>query len=114
MVQILLPFSVFSLKFTDDKCLQSFTNTAFKVVAYGDSEDWKDYGTDSIIKSVVDNKHLGNGSIILLHCGTKYTAEALEDVITGLQEKGYELVPVSELIYTGEYKVDQMGRQIEK
>ncbi len=76
-----------------------------------DSEDWKDYGTDSIIKSVVDNKHLGNGSIILLHCGTKYTAEALKDVITGLQEKGYEIVPVSKLIYTGKYTVDGTGRQ---
>ncbi len=79
-----------------------------------DSEDWKDYGTDSIIKSVVDNKHLGNGSIILLHSGTKYTSEALEGVITGLQEKGYELIPVSKLIYTGKYTVDGTGRQFVK
>jgi polysaccharide deacetylase family sporulation protein PdaB len=79
-----------------------------------DSEDWKDYGSGSIIKTVVDNKHLGNGSIILLHSGTQYTAEALEGVITGLQEKGYEIVPVSKLIYKGDYKVDQMGRQIGK
>jgi peptidoglycan/xylan/chitin deacetylase (PgdA/CDA1 family) len=63
---------------------------------------------------VVDNKHLGNGSIILLHSGTQFTAEALEGVITGLQEKGYEIVPVSKLIYKGDYKVDQMGRQIGK
>lgn len=76
-----------------------------------DSEDWKDYGVDSIIKSVLDNKSLGNGSIILLHNGTQYTAEALEAVITGLQEKGYELVPVSKLIYTGKYTVDRSGRQ---
>jgi polysaccharide deacetylase family sporulation protein PdaB len=76
-----------------------------------DSEDWKDYGVDSIVKSVVDNKNLGNGSIILLHNDAKYTPQALEDVITGLQEKGYELVPVSELIYTGKYTVDGAGRQ---
>lgn len=79
-----------------------------------DSEDWKDYGADSIIKAVVDNKHLGNGSIILLHNGTLYTAEALEAVITGLQEKGYEIVPVSKLIYTGKYTVDGTGRQFER
>ena len=79
-----------------------------------DSEDWKDYGVDSIIKSVVENKHLGNGSIILLHNGAKYTPEALEMMITGLQDKGYEIVPVSELIYTGEYTVDQTGRQSSK
>ncbi|MBP1754699.1 MAG: hypothetical protein H6Q59_1097 [Firmicutes bacterium] len=79
-----------------------------------DSYDWKDYGVDSILKRTLENKKLGNGSILLLHDGAKYTAEALEQIITGLQEKGYEIVPVSQLIYTGDYKVDQMGRQLEK
>jgi peptidoglycan/xylan/chitin deacetylase (PgdA/CDA1 family) len=84
----------------------------FKVVWDVDSEDWKDYGADSIIKSVVDNKNLGNGSIILMHNDTLYTAGALEAVITGLEEKGYEIVPVSKLIYTGKYVVDGTGRQL--
>lgn len=34
-----------------------------------DSLDWKDYGVDSIIKTVTEHKHLGNGSIILCHNG---------------------------------------------
>jgi peptidoglycan/xylan/chitin deacetylase (PgdA/CDA1 family) len=79
-----------------------------------DSLDWKDYGVDGIINKTVNNKKLGNGSIILLHVGAKYTPEALELIIVGLLDKGYKLVPVSELIYTGEYKVDQTGRQIKK
>ncbi|MDF2907871.1 MAG: hypothetical protein K0R34_3192 [Herbinix sp.] len=79
-----------------------------------DSMDWKDYGVDSILGKTVENRKLGNGSIILLHVGAKYTPEALEKIIVGLQEKGYEIVPVSQLIYTGDYKVDQMGRQMEK
>lgn len=79
-----------------------------------DSYDWKDYGVDNILDRTVDNRKLGNGSILLMHVGTMYTAEALEKIIVGLQEKGYEIVPVSQLIYTGEYKVDQMGRQMEK
>ena len=79
-----------------------------------DSMDWKDYGVNSILSKTLDNRKLGNGSILLLHISAKYTAEALEEIIIGLQEKGYEIVPVSQLIYTGEYKVDQMGRQIEK
>lgn len=90
------------------------TTTGFKVVAYGDSLDWKDYGVESILSKTVENKKLGNGSIILLHAGTKYTAQALEEIITGLRDKGYELVPVSKLIYKGDFKVDQMGRQIKK
>ena len=62
----------------------------------------------------MDNRKLGRRSILLLHVGAKYTTEALDKVITGLKEKGYEIVPVSELIYSGEYKVDQMGRQFAK
>jgi polysaccharide deacetylase family sporulation protein PdaB len=79
-----------------------------------DSYDWKDYGVDNIINKTVGNKKLGNGSIILMHNGAKYTPEALELIIIGLKDMGYELVPVSQLIYTGEYKVDQMGRQFLK
>ena len=79
-----------------------------------DSLDWKDYGVDGIINKTVNNKKLGNGSIILLHNGAKYTPEALELIIIGLKDMGYELVPVSQLIYSGEYKVDHTGRQFEK
>ncbi len=59
-------------------------------------------------------RNLGKGSIILLHNGAKYTPEALEGVILGLKEKGYELVPISQLIYKGEYRIDQTGRQYKK
>ncbi len=77
-----------------------------------DSLDWKDYGVKSIIDTVVNHKHLGNGSIILCHNGAKFTAQALEELIKVLKEKGYELVPISELIHTGEYHTDHEGRQI--
>ena len=53
-----------------------------------DSLDWKDYGVDDIINRVVNHKHLGNGSIILCHNGAKYTAQALDGLLTGLKEKG--------------------------
>lgn len=77
-----------------------------------DSLDWKDYGVDAIIDKVVNHKHLGNGSIILCHNGAKYTAEALDSLITGLQDKGYQIVPVSELIIRENYHMDAQGRQI--
>ena len=51
-----------------------------------DSLDWKDYGVDDIINRVVNHKHLGNGSIILCHNGAKYTAQALDGLLTGLKE----------------------------
>ena len=77
-----------------------------------DSEDWKNYGVDSIIAKVTQHKHLGNGSIILMHNGADYTAMALETVIMNLQEQGYELVPVSELVQFENYHMDAEGRQI--
>ena len=67
---------------------------------------------DSIIKTVTQNNHLGNGSIILCHNGAKYTAEALDTLITTLKKAGYQLVPVSELIYRDQYYMDHEGRQI--
>lgn len=79
-----------------------------------DSLDWKDYGINAIIDKVVNHKHLGNGSIVLMHNGAKYTADALESVIMGLRDKGYELVPISQLIHTGEYYMDHEGRQFIK
>lgn len=77
-----------------------------------DSLDWKDYGVDSIISTVCTNKHLGNGSIILCHNGAKYTADALDTLITNLKSQGYEIVPVSELIYRDGYHMNTEGRQI--
>lgn len=77
-----------------------------------DSLDWKDYGVDSIIKTVTQHKHLGNGSIILCHNGAKYTAQALDTLITNLQEQGYQIVPISELIYRDDYHMNVEGRQI--
>jgi peptidoglycan/xylan/chitin deacetylase (PgdA/CDA1 family) len=44
----------------------------------------RDYGTDSIINIVVKNKHLGNGSIILMHNGAKDTPKELEIIIKRL------------------------------
>lgn len=77
-----------------------------------DSLDWKDYGVDSIIKTVTEHKALGNGSIILCHNGAKYTAQALDSLITTLKDKGYSFVTLSELIYKDNYHLNHEGRQI--
>lgn len=76
-----------------------------------DSLDWKDYGVESIINTVCDHKNLQNGSIILLHNGSTYTAQALDELLTQLENQGYSFLPVSELIYKEDYSVDHTGRQ---
>lgn len=97
----------------DDNVILNATKNGYYTIQWDvDSLDWKDYGVESIIDTVVNHKNLGNGSIILCHNGAKYTKDALESLITGLKEKGYEIVPVSELIYREDYHMDVTGRQI--
>lgn len=79
-----------------------------------DSLDWKDYGADNIVKTVLNHKNLRDGAIILMHNGAKYTKDALERIIVGLKEKGYEIVPVSQIIYTDNYEINHAGEQIKK
>ena len=97
----------------DDRVILNAKENGYYTIQWSvDSLDWKDYGADSIIDTVLNHKALYNGAIILCHNGAKYTAEALEALITGLKEKGYEIVPVSELIYKKDYHMDVTGKQI--
>jgi peptidoglycan/xylan/chitin deacetylase (PgdA/CDA1 family) len=77
-----------------------------------DSLDWKEYGVEDEINRVLNHKALGNGSIILFHNDAKYTPDALDSIIKSLKEKGYEIVPISELIYKDNYYMNHEGRQI--
>lgn len=77
-----------------------------------DSLDWKDYGVNNIIKRVTTHKALSSGAIILMHNGAKYTAAALESVITTLQSQGYTLIPISELIIRDNFHMDNNGTQL--
>lgn len=77
-----------------------------------DSLDWKEYGLEQLIDKVVNHKNLRPGSIILMHNDTKYTAKALDTILTQIEQKGYTFVPVSELILREEgCTLDHEGRQ---
>lgn len=77
-----------------------------------DSLDWKNYGTEDIIRRITSSKALEGGAIILCHNGAKYTAQALDTLIGTLKEMGYEFVPISQLICTDNYHMDASGKQI--
>ena len=62
-----------------------------------DSLDWKDYGADHIVNQVLEK--VKEGSIILFHNDAKYTPTALPVILDKLIDDGYEIVPISELIY---------------
>ena len=76
------------------------------------SMDWKDYGPDDIVKRVLDSDRLKNGAIILCHNGARCTPDALPKMIDGLSKKGYQVVPVSELVLKNGYRMDAEGTQI--
>ena len=77
-----------------------------------DSLDWKNPTPDNIAKRVLER--VRPGSIILFHNAAKNTPAALPTVIEGLIQKGYAMVPVSDLLIPGEYTIDHTGRQLAK
>ena len=74
-----------------------------------DSRDWKDPPPQEMVRNVMEN--LEPGSIMLFHVGKQNTDEALPELLRKIQEQGYELRSVGEVIYTGEYRVDATGKQ---
>ena len=97
----------------DDELIKTASELGYYTIQWDvDSLDWKDYGVDSIIKTVTQHKHLGNGSIILCHNGAKFTSQALDTLIATLKNEGYSFVPISELIYKDNYHMNHEGRQI--
>lgn len=74
-----------------------------------DSLDWKNLSATEIAMRVINGAK--NGSIILCHNNGLHTAESLPLIFSTLKNRGYEFVPISELIYTDDYYLDHNGRQ---
>ena len=58
------------------------------------------------------NTKLSSGDIILTHNGTKNTANSLDMLLKNIKQKGFDVVPVSDLIYKDNYKIDSSGAQV--
>lgn len=74
-----------------------------------DSLDWKDRGTEDIIKQCT--YRVDNGDIVLFHNDSNDILNALPTVIKHYQALGYTIVPVSQLLLQGEYTIDVQGKQ---
>lgn len=74
-----------------------------------DSLDYTGLTVDEIVSRVVSRAR--NGSIILFHNGVENTAEALDRILTELENQGYSFVSVNDLIYKDNYSIDHTGRQ---
>ena len=74
-----------------------------------DSLDWKNLSGTEIALRIVNGAK--NGSIILCHNNGLHTAEALPMVFSTLKNRGYEFVPIGELIYKENFTIDGTGKQ---
>ncbi|MBQ8685972.1 MAG: polysaccharide deacetylase family protein [Clostridia bacterium] len=74
-----------------------------------DSLDWKNLSATEIAMRIVNGAK--NGSIILCHNNGLHTAEALPLIFSTLKNRGFEFVPIGELIYKDNYTIDANGRQ---
>ncbi len=74
-----------------------------------DSLDWKNLSATEIAMRIINA--VKPGSIILCHNNGLHTAEALPLIFSTLKNRGYEFVPIGELIYKDGYTIDHNGRQ---
>jgi peptidoglycan/xylan/chitin deacetylase (PgdA/CDA1 family) len=95
----------------NDRLIQTCRELDFHVIQWDvDSLDWKELGVQPMVDRVT--KKVDKGSIVLFHNNAKYIIEALPQILDTLLAEGYSIVPISELIYKENYKMDHTGRQM--
>jgi peptidoglycan/xylan/chitin deacetylase (PgdA/CDA1 family) len=85
--------------------LDLLNSSGCKVVIWSiDTLDWSQMESSNIERNVLDN--VRNGDIILMHSNSdkQATAEALPDIIDGLQAKGYTIVTLDKLLGVEAYR----------
>ncbi len=94
----------------DDLLIETAQEEGFFTIQWDvDSLDWKNLSANDIAMRVISR--VQSGSIILCHNNGLHTAEALPIILDTLKNKGYEFVPIGELIYRENYTIDANGRQ---
>lgn len=94
----------------DDHVINTVNSIGMTAIQWNvDSLDWKGISASEITQRVTSK--VVPGSIILFHNAAANTPEALPSIIEGLIADGYDIVPVSEILLTGEYKIDHTGMQ---
>ncbi|NLV77320.1 MAG: polysaccharide deacetylase family sporulation protein PdaB [Tissierellia bacterium] len=97
----------------NDRVINVCKDNGYYVIQWDvDSLDWKEMGVQPVVDRVTRN--VRNGSIVLFHNNAKYVLEYLPIIIERLQREGYEIVPISQLIYKENFYMDNTGRQIKK
>lgn len=95
------PFGEYS-----NQVLQTARGLGYEVIQWSvDSLDWQEVGTEAVVDRVLKNAQ--PGAIVLFHNNAKYTPEALPVILKNLQEQGYKIVPISELLIKKDYYIEK-------
>ncbi|WP_169735789.1 polysaccharide deacetylase family protein [Clostridium lundense] len=89
----------------DTKVIEAVKNSGDKIVLWSiDTLDWSQRERKNITKNIIDN--LRPGEIILMHSNEdkSETLKALPDIISGIKEKGYQIVTLDKLLKVEGYK----------
>ena len=94
----------------DDHVIQAVNEAGMTAIQWDvDSLDWKGIDAGEIQDRVL--KNVKPGSIVLFHNAAEHTPEALPAILESLIKDGYTIVPVSELLLTGDTTIDHTGKQ---
>ena len=94
----------------DDHVIAAIRSIGMEPIQWDvDSLDWKDLVATEITKRVTGK--VQSGSICLFHNAALHTPEALPSILEFFQQNGYTVVPISQLVLTGDYYMDHTGKQ---
>ena len=94
------PFGEYS-----NKVIQVAKDLGYYTIQWSiDSLDWKDVTAGFIVDRILSQA--GPGEIVLMHNNGTHTAAAVAQVLPELKRRGFEIVPISELIYRDNYYVE--------
>lgn len=97
----------------DDHVISAVNGMGMTAVQWDvDSLDWKGISADEIKSRVL--KNVSPGSIVLFHNAAENTPQALPGIIESLIADGYRIVPISQMLLSGDYTIDHTGRQCAK
>lgn len=100
-----LPFGAFNAT-----VIMTLENAGYVPVKWSlDSLDWKGISAKKIYDNVLSN--VKSGDIIMFQNNMQETPDALSEIILGLREDGYKIVPLSEMLLKNNYITDSEGTQ---
>lgn len=94
----------------DNEVVLTAREEGYEVIQWSvDSLDWKNRGVQDLISK--STKNVKSGDIILFHNDSKYILDALPAILQSYRQQGLKIVPISQILLSGETTIDIQGRQ---